>query len=499
MAEQIGTMLIAEEMAEPVSATESQGSVLLEPCAELALGSPVQTLAAQQTINDFARPRLYYGWYMLLLAMVFAIASSPGQTFAVSIFIESMRVDLGLTHSQIGMAYTLGTILGAGPILWIGHQMDRHGLRRTALVVSVVFGLACCLMGVVYSWVQIVIAFTLLRMLGPGALCLISTNILPFWFSNKLGTVEGLRQTAMAVAMAVTPLLNLWLVNQFGWRIAYELLGLVIVGILGPLVWRYLRSGPAELGLMIDGHRSEKRHPDQKRQLVQKHCQVESKGVAGSSCLNSELTAAPAEHSVVGMNLTQTIRTRAFWIVLAGTSLFGMIQTGLFFCLTPIVEEFGMSASMAATILAVFAVSLACHQLMGGRLADLLKPKWQLALGMSLFVAGLTCLLVGRTPALAIGSGILLGAAQGTYFSAAQPLWARYYGLTHLGKLRGLLMASNVALSSLGPLLVGVCFDLYGSFTPALLLFVFLPLPLALASLFVEPPSNRLGEVGSQA
>lgn len=50
---------------------------------------------------------------MLLLAMGLAIASSPGQKFGVSIFIEPLRLELGLTHGQIGLAYTLCTLFGA--------------------------------------------------------------------------------------------------------------------------------------------------------------------------------------------------------------------------------------------------------------------------------------------------------------------------------------------------------------------------------------------------
>jgi MFS-type transporter involved in bile tolerance (Atg22 family) len=91
-------------------------------------------------------------------------------------------------------------------------------------------------------------------------------------------------------------------------------------------------------------------------------------------------------------------------------------------------------------------------------------------------------------------SGCLLGAAQGIYFSSAQPLWARYYGTKHLGKLRGVLMATNVATSSMGPFLVGICFDTYGSFLPVLGLFAMLPICFAAMSLFVNAPVSAVSE-----
>ncbi len=110
------------------------------------------TSTIERDVENVERPKLYYGWVMLLLA----IASSPGQTFGVSIFIEPMRLELGLTHGQMGLAYTLGTLFGEGPILWIGHQVDRRGLRRVALAVVVAFGLPCCLMGLAQNWIQVV-------------------------------------------------------------------------------------------------------------------------------------------------------------------------------------------------------------------------------------------------------------------------------------------------------------------------------------------------------
>lgn len=418
-------------------------------------------------------PRLFYGWVMLLLAMGLAIASSPGQTFGVSIFIEPMRRDLGLTHGQIGLAYTLGTLFGAGPILWIGHQADRRGLRRVALAVVFAFGISCCLMGLVQNWIQCVFAFTLLRMLGPGALSLVSSNVLPFWFSRRLGTVEGLRQTAMAIAMAIVPPLNLWLVYRLGWRIGYVALGTSILLVFGFLVWRWFRSCPAELGLQVDGARIPARVTDK-----------------ASIDRNNDLgqAAARPDHQPRNLTIAETIKTAPFWIVLGGTSLFGLIQTGVFFCLTPILKEFHLNSGLAATMLAVFAISLAIHQVLGGRLADQFKAKWLLGLGMCLFASGLGGMTLFHDSTGVLIAGCLLGAAQGIYFSSAQPLWARYYGTRHLGKLRGILMATNVATSSMGPFLVGICFDIYGSFLPVLALFAILPLCGALASLFVAPP-----------
>ncbi len=444
---------------------------------EMGAEIPLDTGTIERNVENVGRPKLYYGWVMLALAMGLAIASSPGQTFGISIFIEPMRLELGLTHGQMGLAYTLGTLFGAGPILWIGHQVDRRGLRRVALAVVVAFGLSCCLMGLVQNWIQVVFAFTLLRMLGPGALSLISSNVLPFWFSRRLGTVEGLRQTAMAVAMATVPPLNLWLVYQFGWRIGYAVLGVSILFVVGFAIWRWFRSYPEEFGLGLDG--------------VEVRGEIIDKNAASPEAPDYQ------QHTLRSFTISETIRTAPFWIVLAGTSLFGLIQTGVFFCLTPILAEFHLHEGMAATMLAAFAISLAIHQVIGGRLADQLEAKWLLALGMCLFASGIGCMTLFHGSKGVLIAGCILGAAQGIYFSSAQPLWARYYGTKHLGKLRGVLMATMVATSSIGPFLVGACFDIYSSFLPVLGMFAMLPIAFAALSFLVKAPTSTHITLGS--
>ena len=100
-------------------------------------------------------------------------------------------------------------------------------------------------------------------------------------------------------------------------------------------------------------------------------------------------------------------------------------------------------------------------------------------------------MLLAHHPASAIVAGAMLGVAQGVFLGAAQPLWARYFGRRHLGKIRGVLMTLNVGASSLGPLFAGLTRDWQGDFTLALTAFALAPLPIAFLSLLVAPPKRE--------
>ncbi len=402
---------------------------------------------------------LYYGWIMVPLSMVALVASSPGQTFGVSIFNEPMRLALGLSYSQLTGAYMIGTLLGALPITYFGALMDRHGGRLTTLVTITLFCLACLVTAFVQGWITLVLAFCMLRMLGPGALGFTSGNILPYWFECRLGMVEGIRQFGMGMAMLFIPAVNLWLLSRWGWRGSYVLLGVTIWCVVFPLFWFTFRNRPEDMGQRLDGV-SEEAHQK-----------------------------LPANYWW-GLTLEETVRKYSFWIVAGGTSCFSLVHTALFFCLVPIFQERGLDAQDAAAALTAFAGSLALMQLVGGTLADHLPARLLLSLGLVGMSTGIFIIRGTNSVATATVAAALLGFSQGLFFGASQPLFARFFGRLHLGKIRGILATGNVASSSLGPLIAGVIHDGAGNFGPALLLFGLLPLPLALLSLWATAPKR---------
>ena len=92
-----------------------------------------------------ARIPLFFGWIMLPVVLAIQVATSPGQTFGVSIFNPHIRADLGLSHSEISGAYMVGTLLASLPMVYIGLLMDRYGPRRILFVIVILFGIALSL------------------------------------------------------------------------------------------------------------------------------------------------------------------------------------------------------------------------------------------------------------------------------------------------------------------------------------------------------------------
>ena len=62
----------------------------------------------------------YYGWLILSVTALAMFFSGPGQTYAISIFLEPMRKSLNLSLSEIASLYTLGSLSAAVFLVFIG-------------------------------------------------------------------------------------------------------------------------------------------------------------------------------------------------------------------------------------------------------------------------------------------------------------------------------------------------------------------------------------------
>src|ERR1043165_1934759 len=91
-----------------------------------------------------ARPHtasgVFHGWRMVGYAAVLLALTAPGQTAAVSVFIDPMLAGLGVSRSTVSIAYMIGTLSGAAAMPLIGKLVDRHGSRRAITVIAAMMG-----------------------------------------------------------------------------------------------------------------------------------------------------------------------------------------------------------------------------------------------------------------------------------------------------------------------------------------------------------------------
>ncbi len=416
------------------------------------------------------RTPFFYGWVILLIATLGSIMTSPGQTFAVSIFIEQFIRDLGISRSLVSTLYTIGTLCGSLALPIVGRQFDQRGARLLMTVIALLFGLACIYMGYIQNALMLGIGFVLIRMLGQGSLSMISTNVINQWWVRHRGPILGLSGTAMAlIGVGGSPNLINWLIPQLGWRMTYILLGVVLLLVMAPLAWIFTRNRPEDHGLLPDGVQTAATQTGQSTGL----------GTVAVPVAEENWTRAEA------------IRTPIFWVFLLGLASVSMLGTGLTFHIVSIFADNGMSPALAATSFVPVAITTAITNLGSGFLVDRVRLRVLMAISLVLQVLSLWMVTYLSSIFLAMAFGVVMGATNGLQRTIGTVAWAKYYGRRHLGSISGITTTVMVGSSALGPMPMGIARDLLGSYGTTLKLLAIIPLVLAIASLFVDRPEKR--------
>ena len=100
----------------------------------------------------------FYGWIIVIAGAFGLIMTGPGQTYAVSIFIEHFIHDLGFSRTLVSGLYGVGTLVGSFALPLIGREIDRRGSRPMGVAIALLFGLAFIFMGLVVNWPMLLLA-----------------------------------------------------------------------------------------------------------------------------------------------------------------------------------------------------------------------------------------------------------------------------------------------------------------------------------------------------
>jgi len=388
----------------------------------------------------------YYGWVMLGIAIVMYMMTLPGQTAGVALFAPSFEEALDLTRTEQTGAYALGTFLASLAMTYVGAQMDRYGLRRVALVVVVLLSLACVYTGFVSGFWTLFIAFLFLRMFGQGSLSLLAQNTAAMWFDKRLGLAQSIITVGFSVAAAGMPLLVFWLIERFDWRMAYPILGGIVLFSLLPLLLFVFVDRPSDIGQKIDG--------------------------GAPNAENGTAVAATPSLTMIGFTLQEAMRTPAYWIIAGMMFAVSMIGTAIGFNFIFLFESFGLTEGEIVQVLAILPMTQALAQIVSGWLADIFSLRWLAFVNMIGQLVSLGLLLLVDSIEMAWVFAVFAGLFNALHNGVISPLWARYFGRAHLGKIRGSITTATVAGSSAGPYVMGSLFDLTGSYTPSILIFM---------------------------
>lgn len=383
-----------------------------------------------------AREEWKSGWGVVLAAFVgFSFLSI--MTGSLSMFIEPVANEFGWSRTLVASGFTMGTAMSALLSPFFGIIVDRYGSRRVALpgivataLITAAFALATG------SAVQWLILWALYAAISISIKTTVWTAAVAGVFNAGQGFALGIAICGSAASQAILPPLTNWLIEAYGWRMAYVWLGLGWGGITLIVSWLFL----------YDAH-------DRRKAVAPE--------------LGRENGSRP---ELAGLTVSQAWRDGALWRIATSTLVIMLLTIGLTVHQIPILSEAGISRGDAALLASMAGISAILGKLATGFLLDRFRPNWVGGLTLAASAFAFALLIDGiHSPALIIFAMLVNGYTQGTKVQIVCYLTARYAGMRNFGVIFGFMNSVMAFGSGAGPVFAGLVYDTSGGYGPFLI------------------------------
>jgi MFS family permease len=382
--------------------------------------------------------RIFYGWWIVLAAFLNLFFSVGIVYYGFPVFYPSMVNSLGFTRAQLTQGFLVGFVV-AGLLLGLlaGVLIDRLGSRQVIRIGIWCVGLPLILMGSMtrlWQYYLLCIAEVVGYVLtGPIPNQVLISN----WFRLKRGRAMGSTYLGLGLGGVISPLLINSLIQSFGWRHAFEIVGALILIVLFPVSQWITRSNPRDLDLLPDG-------------------------ISTATAVNR--LALGQQEAVIGLGVARAVGSTNFWLIVTGCTLtigaIGAVTQHLILFLT----GKGYSLGGASRISSVLLVSSLAGRIMVGYFADRYSRKNVMALFYLVLALAIPLLFAAQRPVAVWGFALLYGFAMGADYMLIPLVTADCFGLFALGKILSLIIMGYSLGQWFAPWLAGRIFDTHHTY-----------------------------------
>jgi MFS family permease len=386
----------------------------------------------RKNILNYVNAKFFYGWIIVGIANIGIFSSGPGQSHTFSVFVEPISQDLELSSASIASAYGLATLIAAFLLPYMGKIIDKYGARVSLIIISIILGISCIFFGAASNFLMLTVGFGFLRFFGQGSLMLGCANLVSQWFDSKRGFAMSLMALGFGMSMAIHPPVSQFLIDQYGWKYAWIILGISTWIIMVPALFILAWNNPENIGLKPDG-------------------------VKKSNFKNDEVEA------IEGLNLTEALKENSFYILAAMWFGMAMLVTTLHFYQVTILTNQGITTEFAASLFTVSAFAMVVFMPLVGKFFDNFPTKYVLATGLLINSISLISITYSNNEVYSLFYAVSFGINNAFSMTMFGYIWPRYFGRKHLGSIQGTGQMIGVIGASLGPLPVGFAIDYLGS------------------------------------
>lgn len=349
--------------------------------------------------------------------------------YALGQFMAPLEAEFGWSRTEVSSGLSLSLALSFVLMPIVGRLVDRFNARMLAIPGLVLIGLSLASFSLATGnfalWLGLWTIYAFANaLIGPI-----------LWTAVISGTFDRFRSIAIAITLcgtnvgtALAPTAARLLLDEFGWRTAFQLLAMIWVG-------------PALLLVLFFF--------------------VDRRDAPAGTANRDEGPAKPAA-------LAPILRTSTFVRLALAVAISGFATAAYTIHLAPALVSKGLDLAAAATVAGIAGVATAAGKIATGSLYDRLGTGRVVVVLMALFA--LACALFALPSAslpLAILASALIGMTAGGNFALLTISAARLFSARIFGAVYGVLISLSALSAAIGPLLASAIYDITGSYAPA--------------------------------
>jgi len=387
-----------------------------------------------------------YKWVIFILCFMMVFVCLGFCSSTKSLYLDVITKAMNIPRTQFAFNDSCRFISSAIINLFFGTLVYKYGVRKLTA-----FGFFMLIVSMLtYAFAPNVIVFCLGgAFLGIGLTFTTTTmasSIIRRWFQKDIGKYTGLVLAANGVGGAVaTQILSPIIESQTpimgkpGYQVSYLLVAGILLA-LGIIVVAFLRERPKDVTL--------KGTPSGKKKA------------RGSSW--------------VGIDLKTAMTRPYFYIVIVIVFLTGFSIQGISGVYKAHMRDVGLDNALVTNIISVFSLTFTTAKILVGIIYDKFNLRKVLIICEGAAVLSFLILAFIAPTSL----GVVFGFVYAVAFAFAMPLETLViplvandlFGNANYDKILGVLIAANYSGYAIGAPTVNLCFDLFGTYTPVLLI-----------------------------
>ncbi|HEV7284815.1 MAG TPA: MFS transporter [Kaistia sp.] len=346
-----------------------------------------------------------------------------GLAYSYAPFIASLQDEFSASRGAVSTAFSIAVPLYFALGAVSGPLADRYGPGRIGILGVAIGGIGILAAARAEALWEVNLGFGIGVGIAIGFSYVPAIGAVQGWFSRRRGTASGIAVSGIGLGTLCMPLVAAHLIDALGWRTAWTVLGLSMVG-AGGFALMFVRKAPPAVAVP-----------------------------GGNSSTLLE-----------GVSLRQSVRSRRFVLLYMSMSFVSIGAFIPFVHLVPYAEDQGFSHDVAVWIFSMLGLGSTFGRFIGGGVADRLGRRKALAAVFATLAVMLLWWMSSSSSWQLYLFAFVFGAAYGGFVALFPALCVDYFGTRNSIGIIGVLYTAMSIGTLLGPKLAGDAFDIFGDY-----------------------------------